>query len=219
MSRPSRKKEIVLGAAFAGIVAALVYAHAGEVEVAHDLGAMKPAGNDAPEREVVREREREPVLEAEPVPKGEGKAVAPTPKRDWAAARARIRRALDAHTAAREASPRIDAPDEPQQTLDKKYIQHTVRTEVLPLVRECYNMLLDRDSEIAGRVVLQFTIMGDEAVGGIVEEVSFGEDSEIRDPSFRECLAETMRSTVFAPPEGGGRVVVKYPFVFENPEP
>lgn len=89
-----------------------------------------------------------------------------------------------------------------------------MRGDVLPLVKECYDDLLDRLPGTNGRMELKFTIMGDESVGGIVDEMDFGEGSEIRDADFRECLSETMMSTVFAAPEGGGRVHVLYPFLF-----
>ena len=104
-------------------------------------------------------------------------------------------------------------------SLSKEYIRDTVKEDVVPLVRECYNNLLEKDPEIAGRMVMQFAIMGDESVGGIVDEMEFAEESEIQDEDFRECVSESMMSTVFEPPEEGGKVVVKYPFVFTTDEP
>jgi len=58
--------------------------------------------------------------------------------------------------------------------------------------------------------------MGDESVGGIVDELTFAEDSDIEDEAFRECVGQSMMSTVFDPPEGGGKVVVTYPFKFTS---
>lgn len=182
-----------------------------------DAGAMKLS---SPQRAVMSDVEA-PREVRPPEPVNEAYAVSPTPKPDWSAARVGIRKALDARAAAaREAQPGDGDPERDEGsgpalgTLDKDYIRNTVREDVVPLVRECYNDLLEKAPATDGRMVLKFTIMGDESVGGIVEEMEFGEDSEIRDEGFRECVAETMRSTVFAPPEGGGVVVVTYPFIF-----
>jgi hypothetical protein len=69
---------------------------------------------------------------------------------------------------------------------------------------------------------VHFAIVGDETVGGLVEEAEV-EPSEGIDTSdtLNECLAETVMTLEFPPPQGGGRVLVSYPFVFRNegPEP
>jgi hypothetical protein len=131
----------------------------------------------------------------------------------WSKAREEIASALER----RGSSPASPAPQpeaEPQGTLSKEYIRERVREDVLPLVKECYENLLEQQPKSGGRMVLKFAIMGDEDVGGIVDGVELAEESEIQDADFRECLAESTMSAVFDPPEGGGRVEITYPFVF-----
>jgi hypothetical protein len=106
----------------------------------------------------------------------------------------------------------------PPGNLDREYIQQTVREEVIPLVRECYDQLLETDEQSAGRVVMQFEIMGDETVGGIVDGVTLTEETELTQEDFAECVRESMASAIFDPPQGGGVVSVTYPMNFE-PQP
>jgi hypothetical protein len=116
-------------------------------------------------------------------------------------------------------SQRAHAADEadgaPLGSLNKDYIRTTVVDDVVPLVRECYEHLLERDETTRGRVVMSFDILGDESVGGIVDGVEFLEETDLTDEGFGECVRESMASAVFEPPEGGGIVRVTYPFVFE----
>jgi hypothetical protein len=55
-------------------------------------------------------------------------------------------------------------------------------------------------------------------VGGIVEGVEVGDGTEITDPQMVECMSESMASVMFDPPEGGGAVLVSYPFEFAPPD-
>ncbi|MEM9457302.1 MAG: AgmX/PglI C-terminal domain-containing protein [Myxococcota bacterium] len=114
-----------------------------------------------------------------------------------------------------------DAPVEPEAlgSLTKEYIQERVREDLLPLATECYAMALEDDDALAGRLVMQFRIVGEPDVGGIVQEVQMAEDSEIQHADLVECMRESMMSVSFDPPEDGGTLVVHYPFVFEPREP
>lgn len=115
--------------------------------------------------------------------------------------------------------------------LDREYIQDAIR-EVLPLVGECYELMLDAQTraqgadELAqgeldseGRVVLDFVIGGEEEVGGVViapevnqeQSANFGRE-------FSTCVTETLMTLELPAPENGGQVRVTYPFNF-RPEP
>lgn len=195
--------QLIAGTAMAGSVATLIHLHAGQAELSNGEGALSV---EAPQRAAMSD-ETGPQVPSEPTaaPKlANGSA-------EWTAAKVGIQRALDARRASDDAG-----DDTATGTLSKEYIRKTVVEEALPLVKECYDNLLETDPDAVGRVVLQFAIMGDESVGGIVEEVGFSEDSELQDEDFRECVAQSMMSTVFDPPAGGGRVVIHYPFVFTN---
>jgi hypothetical protein len=111
------------------------------------------------------------------------------------------------------------APPSPAATSDApkiepKYIQERVRQDFFPLARECYAEVLKRKPGLAGKVVLEFTIVGDEKIGGIVEDSIVGEDSTLVDDEFETCMSESMMAMAFPPPKGGGTVTVTYPLVF-----
>ena len=76
---------------------------------------------------------------------------------------------------------------------------------------------------------MSFSIVGDESVGGLVEEVAFGDAEAFEHPQvehgvpafplaehpeFAECMRESAASVLFDPPEGGGRVTVTFPMTF-----
>lgn len=98
--------------------------------------------------------------------------------------------------------------------IEPKYIQERVREDFFPLARQCYEDALRRKPGVAGKVLLKFTIVGDEKIGGIVEESSIGEESTLRDDEFDTCMSESMMSMTFPPPKGGGTVTVTYPIDF-----
>ncbi len=101
--------------------------------------------------------------------------------------------------------------------MDKDYIRDRVR-EVLPLLKECYTMALDETPELAGTLVVSFTIDGDPDVGGLIDNVGFDEDAGTMpvNAGMRECMRETMMSIEIDPPTSGGSVEVHYPFMFRN---
>ena len=62
--------------------------------------------------------------------------------------------------------------------------------------------------------VLAFDIVGNQNIGGIVEQVDVLDKSTLRDPEFIDCMRQSFLSVTFPPPEGGGMVTVEYPIVF-----
>ncbi len=214
------KLPLIAGTAVAGTVAAVVYMHSGSAELSNAKGSADVA---APGSAVMSDESAPHSLsESTVAPKVAVQSVlqTPKPKIDWQAAKVGIEAALHRRhpepipPAADDAPVARDYEGESLGSLPKEYIRDTVQEQVVPLVKECYQDLLEREPDLSGRMVLQFAIMGDESVGGIVDEMEFGADSEIQDLDFRECVSETMMSTVFDPPQGGGKVMVTYPFIF-----
>jgi ferric-dicitrate binding protein FerR (iron transport regulator) len=103
----------------------------------------------------------------------------------------------------------------PEEARRREYIKRTVREQYIPVARECYGELLARQPTAAGRVTLEFDIVGD-GDAGVVDRVSLrdqddGEDS-IEDPEFRLCMTESMYTAVFEPPPPGtNETTVVYP--------
>ena len=99
-------------------------------------------------------------------------------------------------------------------TLDKEYIQDRVR-EVVPLVKECYDLALHNNPQSGGKLVVRFVMGGEPEIGGVVEESEVVEmEGFAPDSRIRECVRETMYALDFDPPSDGGRVTVTYPFTF-----
>lgn len=110
------------------------------------------------------------------------------------------------------------APQLPEPELSKQYIRQQLK-EIVPLMIECYETALERDSQIAGKLTMKFSIGGEPDVGGVVEtsEVDAA-NSTITDPGMLECMRETMYALELVAPEQGGRVDVTYPFEFRPNE-
>ena len=77
--------------------------------------------------------------------------------------------------------------------------------------RLCYeNGLLTHGEELAGRVTTRFVIDGD---GSVLRAMDGG--SEMAAPDVALCVTRAFMNLSFPMPERGGRVVVKYPILFE----
>jgi hypothetical protein len=103
------------------------------------------------------------------------------------------------------------AADDEGPRIDPKYIQQRVREDFFPLAQACYQDALKRSPKLAGTLKLSFTIVGDESIGGVVEDSGIADGSTIDDEELRQCMSESMASMTFPPPKGGGVVTVVYP--------
>lgn len=100
--------------------------------------------------------------------------------------------------------------------LDKGYIR-TQLAALLPLIKECYENALITQPTLAGKLVVDFTIIAEPDVGGLVSESAINDaHSTIADAPLRECVQETMYAAHFPAPLDGGEVRVTYPFEFAN---
>lgn len=80
-------------------------------------------------------------------------------------------------------------------------------------VRECYEEALVHDGELTGQLIARFIIDPDGAV-------CHAESPNIA-PEFAgvfACLANRMRTWRFPAPDGGGIVIVNYPFMLSLPD-
>ena len=96
-----------------------------------------------------------------------------------------------------------------QGALDKDIIRRIVRAHINE-VRHCYNQGLAKDQNLKGRVAVQFTIGGTGKVPTAVVA-----SSTVKDKSVGNCIAKAVRRWKFPKPQGGGSVIVTYPFVLE----
>jgi hypothetical protein len=110
---------------------------------------------------------------------------------------------------------RASAPDvvpgtaQVRGSLDKEIIRRIIRRH-LNEVKFCYEKELMKKPDLFGRVMIQFTISG---AGAVVASVV--QQSTMNNPSVEQCIAQAVRRWEFPKPQGGGIVIVSYPFVLK----
>ena len=94
-------------------------------------------------------------------------------------------------------------------SLSKEVIRRVIRRHINE-VRFCYEQELDRVPTSQGRVAVKF-IISPRAV-----QTAATASSTLGSPKAEGCIANAVRRWTFPSPEGGGIVVVTYPFVLEQ---
>jgi hypothetical protein len=98
---------------------------------------------------------------------------------------------------------------------DTEYIRTNFREDMFPLLHSCYQDALRRKPQLAGKLILDFTIVGDKDVGGVIDDADINDDSDLKDDQMETCVRESLMTLTFdKPPSGGGYVTVKYPILF-----
>ena len=97
--------------------------------------------------------------------------------------------------------------------IDKDIIRRVVRSHLNEL-RHCYYQSLVRRPRLRGRVAVQFTINGAGRVPAAVVA-----ESSLADPIVGQCMAKAVKRWAFPKPDGGGNVLVTYPFILEPGDP
>jgi hypothetical protein len=90
--------------------------------------------------------------------------------------------------------------------LDKEIIRRIIRRHINE-VRFCYEQALVKKPTLAGRTVVQFTIA---ASGQVLTSVM--QSSTLGSPQAESCIVQAVKRWEFPKPEGGGLVIVSYPF-------
>lgn len=139
------------------------------------------------------------------------------PKRDRRSAderRERLRQAIPP----REVDPANPAPG--TAVFEKEYLRAVIMEDIVPVAQECYQQELEDDPEMEGKVKLEFTVLADQEIGGVVEDASVMDDgTTIESEDLRECLAQATMAIELDPPErGSGRMTVQYAIVM-TPDP
>jgi len=100
-------------------------------------------------------------------------------------------------------------PDETPAMIDRTgnhaYLTRVMSQELMPLADECYELARAQQPALAGMLVLDVEILGDEELGGVVDSVEPGAANELVDPALLECVRESLLATALPPPEQGGR--------------
>ncbi len=108
----------------------------------------------------------------------------------------------------------VAASAEHPGSLDKDVIRKVVRAHINE-IRVCYNHGLARDPTLAGKVGLQFTIGPD---GTVTKSIVESSTLSAADRTTADCIAAAPLRWRFPEPEGGGSVIITYPFILESAE-
>lgn len=90
--------------------------------------------------------------------------------------------------------------------------------DAMPLIDECYTAAAERRPDLRGGLDMNFKIVGDPEVGGLVDGFEVEASSEIDDAEMIECVRETIFSTVFPAPAEAGEAGVRLTMRFEPDE-
>ncbi len=86
--------------------------------------------------------------------------------------------------------------------------------EALPKIKGCYERALKIDPEIAGEIVVAFTIGTADTASGVGQVTSVGiADATVEQTTMDDCLLDAMEDLQFDPP-ADGEMEVNYPFLF-----
>jgi hypothetical protein len=109
-----------------------------------------------------------------------------------------------------EGGPPIDPP--PPDASPKRFLRYAIQ-EIQPLLVECHHGLPSH-----GTLAMRFILVGAPGIGTIVESVDIdnSEDegsADVFEPSFTECMRETLYAIELPPMATPDRWDVRYPFV------
>ncbi len=105
------------------------------------------------------------------------------------------------------------------RTGNHSYLVEVMNQDLMPLADECYAMALEEQPELAGLLVVDLDIIGEEEIGGVVESVRPGRDNELVQPDLLECVRESILSTTLPPPPEGGRDAISLSLRLSPDEP
>jgi hypothetical protein len=94
-------------------------------------------------------------------------------------------------------------------SLSKEVIRRVIQRHINE-VRFCYEQQLNQRPDLQGRVSVQFVISPTGAV-----QMAAVSQSDMGSPPVESCIAGAVQRWSFPAPEGGGIVVVNYPFVLQ----
>ncbi|OJH40034.1 AgmX/PglI C-terminal domain-containing protein [Cystobacter ferrugineus] len=94
-------------------------------------------------------------------------------------------------------------------SLDKELVRQVIHRN-RGQIRFCYESLLNRFPKLGGKVAIRFTIATE---GNVV--TSNAVQSTAGNSELEQCVAGRVSTWTFPKPQGGGSVVVTYPFIFK----
>jgi hypothetical protein len=81
-----------------------------------------------------------------------------------------------------------------------------------PEIRKCYEARLREDPRLRGKVAIRWIVRSDGSVLGAGVEDHL---TTLRDQVLHACMVSRIETWTFAPPAGGGVLVITYPWIFD----
>jgi hypothetical protein len=103
------------------------------------------------------------------------------------------------------------APEENKPMAPKEAIQEAVRLAT-PHISKCYEQLLEKKPDAAGKIVVEFTFKAVEGAGKLMN-AEIPEDG-LNHPFMGMCVLEALAKVEYPEPDGPGEITVRYPFKF-----
>jgi len=100
-----------------------------------------------------------------------------------------------------------DDSEAPEEQLSQTLFEETVQGN-MDDVLDCYTQAAAENPELAGKVIVAFTIAAD----GSVESAAIDEGSTLNDETMNSCLDEKFRAWSFAKPPSGESMTLTFPF-------
>lgn len=94
----------------------------------------------------------------------------------------------------------------------------TINDDLMPLADECYEQARETDPDLTGMLDINFQVIADEDIGGLVDAVDLGQENEIENEALVECVRETILSTIFPSPNQTGEQGVRLTLRFTPDE-
>lgn len=108
--------------------------------------------------------------------------------------------------------------EEPTGSIPKEEIQLAVE-KVKPFLKSCYENSLVDFPEASGRIVVEFELESEGGTTRPSQAQVLESESTLLDDRLNACLSKTIGDIeIPSEVEGGGKVVVRYPFTFEPAE-
>ncbi len=102
----------------------------------------------------------------------------------------------------------VPQPFKFEGSLDREIIKRVIRKNRRAL-KACYEPELQKNKRLSGEVVVKFTISGQ---GNVISART--ESTTLKNAKVESCVNKRIRRFIFPEPNGGGLVVVRYPFRF-----
>ena len=114
--------------------------------------------------------------------------------------------------------PRTEEPEGKQSdptrgTMNKEDVRKGIEA-VRPLVKVCYEEMLQEFPKASGKVVVGFRIGAEDGEGRVEMSELKDDGTTLFDEKLHDCLQARISEAKFSAPSGGGVVDVRYPFVF-----